>query len=294
MEPNAPRAECLPDWSKIEQQAPGLSVHSVRKLGEGWNAVAYLVNEDLVFRCPKRADHWEELEREMALLEFLAGKLPVAIPRYLEARRDSDAAPFGFAIYKYLPGQRLRPSNLTAHHAQSLGDFLKALHSIRPGPDIAAMLPRDDERQIAIENLAEVERDLIARLSLVQVRALREVFEEYIGSCGQTGEPVILHADLSADHILGDERSVTGVIDFGDANWGDPDYDFMYLHVDFGWSFVEEVARRYGHPDLARLKRKVHYHGIVDQIDTILEDEGHSLPGQKDSAWSRLVGMLDD
>lgn len=78
---------------------------------------------------------------------------------------------------------------------------------------------------------------------------------------------------------------VTGVIDFGDANWGDADYDFMYLCVDCGLAFVEDVARRYGHPDLARLRHKIRYFGIVDQIETILEDEGRALDGQKEQAW---------
>ena len=86
---------------------------------------------------------------------------------------------------------------------------------------------------------------------------------------------------------------MTGVIDFGDANWGDPDYDFMYLFVDFGLAFVEDVARRYGHPNLTRLRNKVRYFGIVDQIDTILEDEGRALNGQKEKAWLRLEQLLD-
>jgi aminoglycoside phosphotransferase (APT) family kinase protein len=105
---------------------------------------------------------------------------------------------------------------------------------------------------------------------------------------------VVLHADLGADHILMENNAVSGVIDFGDANWGDPDYDFMYLFVDFGLAFVEEVARRHGHPDLARLRNKVRYFGIVDQIDTILEDEGRALDGQKEKAWLRLEQLLEN
>lgn len=28
------------------------------------------------------------------------------------------------------------------------------------------------------------------------------------------------------------DGTVTGVLDFGDVAWGDPDYDFVYLFVD--------------------------------------------------------------
>jgi len=72
----------------------------------------------------------------------------------------------------------------------------------------------------------------------------------------------------------------------------DPDYDFMYLFLDFGQAFVKEVARRYGHPDLEQLGIKLRYFGLVDQIDTILYGEGQALEGQTDTAWRRLKQLL--
>jgi hypothetical protein len=71
----------------IEFENRGLSVVSTRFLGEGWNSRAYLVNDELVFRFPKRPEHWEELEREIAFLAFAADDLPLAVPRYAQAIR---------------------------------------------------------------------------------------------------------------------------------------------------------------------------------------------------------------
>ena len=45
-----------PDWRKVEQENPGLRLRTVRFIGEGWNARAYLVNDELAFRCLKRAE----------------------------------------------------------------------------------------------------------------------------------------------------------------------------------------------------------------------------------------------
>jgi hypothetical protein len=75
------------------------------------------------------------------------------------------------------------------------------------------------------------------------------------------------------------------------VSWGDPDYDFMYLLVGFGNTFVEEVAKRYGHPDRDRLRQKVLYFGVVDQIGTII-DGNRALEGQVDEAWFRLKELL--
>ena len=131
----------------------------------------------------------------------------------------------------------------------------RPLHALRPEPPIAALLPCEDEQQAAREYLARAERDIIPLLAAAEAGRLREMFEFYLSDSGGAAEPrVVLHADLSRDHILMDRNSVTGVIDFGDVNWGEADYDFMYLFTDFGVDFAEKVARRYGHGEIDRLR----------------------------------------
>src|SRR5262249_31853501 len=49
-----------PDWRIIELENQGLYILSALFLGEGWNSRAYLVNNELVYRFPKRPEHWEE------------------------------------------------------------------------------------------------------------------------------------------------------------------------------------------------------------------------------------------
>ena len=84
-----------PDWRKIELEIRGLAVQSTHFLGEGWNSRAYLVNNELVFRFPKRPEHWEELEREVRFLAFAADLLTLAVPRYTHMAPDS-SAPYGW------------------------------------------------------------------------------------------------------------------------------------------------------------------------------------------------------
>ena len=47
-------------------------------------------------------------------------------------------------------------------------------------------------------------------------------------------QSVVIHADLSTDHILADNRRVRGIIDFSDVSFGDADYDFAALFIDVG------------------------------------------------------------
>ena len=288
-----------PDWRRVEDENPSLSVRSACFIGEGWNARAYLVNDELVFKFPKRPEHWEELNREIAFLAFAADKLPLPAPRYLRQARQSTAGPCGYATYRYLRGGSMDLGQLSRQKrvaaATALGGFLRAIHTLQPSPDLAARLPSDDARLIAEQYFARAEREIARKLPPADAGALVRVLEMYLSSPQNFRfTPAILHADLSRDHILIENDTVAGIIDFGDVSWGDPDYDFMYLFVDFGFVFAEEVARAYGHSNLEQLRSKSRYFGIIDQIETILDDGGLALEGQAGQAWQRLTQLLRD
>ena len=93
-----------------------------------------------------------------------------------------------------------------------------------------------------------------------------------------------------AFNLLATNSAVVAVIDFGDVNWGDGDYDLHYLLLDFVESFAMEVARRYGHPNADQLVSKLRYYAMADLIGTILEDPARRWSGGRRvaSAETRL------
>ena len=65
-----------------------LKIQSIAFLGEGWTSQSYLVDGSLVFRFPKRAEVWRELEREVVFLAAAADTLSLkAGNRGIRARR---------------------------------------------------------------------------------------------------------------------------------------------------------------------------------------------------------------
>lgn len=285
-----------PDWRQIELETRNLSIRSAVFLGEGWASRAYLVNDKFVFRFPKRQG-WDELHREMKFLAFAADHLPLAVPRYLHAAPNSPAAPHGYAVYQYLHGHAMDVSALSSEQrvvaADRIAAFIRAVHDLQPSPDVSEVLPREDERASAKILATRAEHEIAPKLRPPEADNLRRRFDEYLSTPRDVSlRPSVLHADLSRDHILMQDEAVVAVIDFGDVNWGDADYDFTYLFVECGLPFVEEVARRYEHPNLDRLRFKLNYFDMADQVDIILNGPGYALEGQEDQAWRRLKQLL--
>ncbi|HXU36349.1 MAG TPA: aminoglycoside phosphotransferase family protein [Blastocatellia bacterium] len=281
------------DWKQIAFENRSLNINSHRFLGEGWNCVSYLVDDELVFRFPKRASCWPELDREIRFLEFAADHLPLPVPLYLNVVEHSSAVAHGYAVYRYLRGRALdlrRLSNTQRDRlAEAIAAFLLALHSIKPGAPLDALLPREDALAAAQEYLDAAKREVFSRLESHVARLVTSQFEAYMSAPENFSfQPVVLHADLSHEHILMENDSIAGVLDFGDVNWGDADYDFMYLFVEFGETFVASVARAYGHPDPERLMIKLRYYGIADQIGTMVQGKDFAPAAQRRAAWQCL------
>jgi aminoglycoside phosphotransferase (APT) family kinase protein len=80
--------------------------------------------------------------------------------------------------------------------------------------------------------------------------------------------PRLLHADFSAEHILlsSDRRQVVGVIDWTDAEIGDPAFDFGYLWVWQGEPLVTEVIRHYLRDVDAEFIDRVRLYGVCSAI----------------------------
>ena len=137
------------------------------------------------------------------------------------------------------------------------------------------------------------EHEIAPKLRPREADNLRRRFEKYLSTPRDVSlRRSVLHADLSPDHILMQDEAVVAVIDFGDVNWGEADYDFTYLFVECGLPFVEEIARRYEHPNLDRLRFNLNYFAMAGQVDVILNGPGYALGGQEDQAWRRLKQWL--
>ncbi|MBN9391534.1 MAG: phosphotransferase [Chloroflexi bacterium] len=241
----------------IEENFPGFALEKLVYLAEGWGNVALLANDLVIFRFPKRPDDAARLALETRLLPELAPRLPLTIPNFtFISKPASKNYPYLFGGYEMLPGlfQADWPTEAIAADwwKQPVGDFLTALHAFprqRAAElgasfiNFAGTTSSYHSWREAVEDFYTVVRRLVyPLLSEERQDLVADYFEDFL----DTGrffefEPVLLHGDLSEDHILGDpaRRQVTGIIDFGDLCLGDPAFDvspavlpFYHGHLD--------------------------------------------------------------
>jgi aminoglycoside phosphotransferase (APT) family kinase protein len=216
----------------IVEQFPGLGAKRIELLGSGWDNTAYLVNESLVFRFPRRKVAVAILEHEAAILPRIAALLPLAVPVPKWVGKPSGDYPWPFIGYPMLPGQSACGANLSDEErsrcAEPLARFLKALHALSLSMGKEARLPGDLIARLDVERLTKA-----IEKNLSEIECPHR-FDKILARAPLLRKPLcsaIVHGDFYVRHLLVDEKhELTGVIDWGDVHLGDVAVDLSIAH----------------------------------------------------------------
>ena len=173
-----------------------------------------IVDDEWVFRFPRRSTAEATLEIEIALLPAIAPALPVDVPVFEHISRE----PF------YVGYRLIRGKPLVNEDASAVRAFLEALHAL----DTSA-LPVESPDWVAAyrAQCAEFERLVLHLLEKDRRPQAMRLFDEVESLVGFT--PTLLHADIGPAHLLVRDERLTGVIDWSDARLGDPALDYAWL-----------------------------------------------------------------
>lgn len=219
-------------------QFPELAGAPVTPFAEGWDNTSFLVDDTWVVRFPRRAIAAPLIEHELAVLPWLAPRLPVAVPVPELAGRPSGEWPWPFAGYRRLPGRTVDQAALDdaarARLGAELTAFLAALHALPA--HMAPGLPDDTLGRLDVTRRAPptLERvDQAARQGLVDAAAAAAL-RRLVADTPRDHAPAattLCHGDLHARNLLvADDGALLGVIDWGDVHRGDGLLDVAALH----------------------------------------------------------------
>ena len=219
-----------PDRHRLIADALGFSPKTILEIDDGYDFEVAIVDDDWVFRFPRRAGVEEALEVEIVLLPALAPALPVSVPAFEHISRE----PL-FVGYRVIRGEPLVDED-----AGGIRAFLEALHAFDP----ALPVERPDWVEAYSEQCAEFERLVLPLLDEERHPEAKRLFGE--AETLVDFKPVLLHADLGPAHLLVRDGRLAGVIDWGDARVGDPALDYAWLlNGPFAdWDVDRDLRRR--------------------------------------------------
>ncbi|MES2504213.1 MAG: phosphotransferase [Myxococcota bacterium] len=243
----------------ISQQFPKLTVDTILPMGAGWDNTAYLVNQNLVFRFPRRQIAVDLMTHESRVLTQIAHRLPLPVPLPIYIGQASTHFPWPFSGYTLLPGQTACEAALSANErvaaAKPLAEFLKALHSITPPKEAPAdTLGRADPKLRWGRTLAQLNKintlQIFANMKPLfrQLEELKDLQELELSP----NQNVLCHGDLYARHILiATNRTPCGIIDWGDVHIGNRAVD-----LSLAFAFLPPAGREIF----------FEYYGTVDRL----------------------------
>jgi len=209
----------------------GRTPTTILAIDNGYDFEVAIVDDEWVFRFPRRAAVEEALELEIALLPALAPALPVEIPSFEYTSRN----PL-FVGYRLIRG---RP--LVDEDAEGVYAFLQALHA-----HDASELPLElhDWVEAYREQCAEFERLVFPLVDVDRLAQAKRLFGDV--ETLVDFEPVLIHADLGPEHLLVRDGRLAGVIDWGDMRLGDPalDYGWLLSGPFASWDVDDDLRRR--------------------------------------------------
>ena len=226
----------------IGAQFPELELRSVTLLGRGWDMTVWLVDDQWVFRFPRREMVIPGLDNEVSHLPRLASlvPLPIPVPTYIGEPSSEYRWPFYGA--PFLAGRELAEAVLDddgrAALGRPLGEFLRALHRTRLGAD----LPLDPVRRADMTFRVPKTRERLAELEQLGLWHAPQEAHEVIDAAADLGPPeptALVHGDLHLRHLLVDDAGrAAAVIDWIDLSYNEPGVDLVLY-----WSVLPPEGR---------------------------------------------------
>jgi aminoglycoside phosphotransferase (APT) family kinase protein len=230
----------------LGEQFSELGAHSVTLVGEGFDNSVWAVDEQWAFRFPRRAIAVPLVVREVSVLPRVASLLPAPVPVPTFVGTESELFPRPFFGHRLLTGVEPTDARLTdaqrAVLGVGVGQFLRALHAsaTREAADRERALPVDPNRRAEMPFRVQMTRDRLGAIEGLQ-QATRRRVEQILAAAEKLAPStteVLLHGDLHVRHVLVEQGTLSGVIDWGDVCVGDPSIDLLFV-----WSVLPPDAR---------------------------------------------------
>ena len=200
----------------------------------GWDNFAIKIDNEFIFRFPKRESSFRTIEMENSILKQLNIVLPssIKVPDYIYKNLEED---YPFVGYRMIQGKFLSEELYKSMTKEEKDNFIKnmmiftnILHSL----DINNF---DLDVEDGFDNYKlrynEFKEKCFEYFDDELKEKTNKIFNDYLNDKNmQKFRKTVIHGDLSTDHIIITDNGI-GIIDFGDVRVFDNVYDFQWLYL---------------------------------------------------------------
>lgn len=295
--------------NKVVQRAMGTNIEQITRINRGQSNEVYFINlkdGSFVLRIAKGFDNDIFVVEQWAMQEVSRRGVPVADILAQGSLVERDEVIY-YQIQEKLTGEpmdtllvygkvgRARSERLT----EQAGELLAAIHSVSPvrwgritTPDHGTYASFEKWIRAFQEDSENFDKAL-AQFNSLGVPRFEEIWQglRYLEAFA-IHKPVLLHYDLTPDHIFVDsDDSITGVIDWGAVHSGDPVRDLVRWNYWDNYEFsIDWLASTYGQ-SLVHSKgfeERMKLARIIDAL-LLLDSATYSLPSVADAKHAALV-----
>jgi aminoglycoside phosphotransferase (APT) family kinase protein len=235
-----PRAEVMFDEARVREllaaQHPDLGQATLTAASSGWDNAMFRIGESLAVRLPRRELAATLILHEQRWLPQLAPRLRFKVPVPVRIGVPQGWYPWSWSVVPWIDGETADIELPADAAAESLGEFLEALH--RPAP---ADAPRNPYRGLPLQQREPYFRERVAKLrgrsSAIDATILG-IWAEALAAPTCTTSTWI-HGDLHPRNVLCRHGRIEGVIDWGDVAQGDRASDLAAI-----WMLLPDVETR--------------------------------------------------
>lgn len=294
--------------NKIVQKAMGTPIEQITRINKGQSNEVYCIDlkdGSFVLRIAKGIDYEIFAVERWAMQEVSRHGVPVAAILAQGSVVERDEVIY-YQVQEKLTGEPMDSllaqgkvgRNRSARLTEQAGELLAAIHAVspfgwgritRPGHGIYGSF---ENWLLALQEDAEKFDKALAQFNSSGVPRFEDVWQElrYLESFA-VRTPVLLHYDLTPDHIFVDSDSITGVIDWGAVHSGDPVRDLVRWNYwdDYECS-IDWLATTYGQSLVTSqgFEERLKLARIVDAL-LLLDSSTYKKPDVADARHAALV-----
>ena len=221
------------------------TIHSLKTINDGWDNQVIEINDELIFRFTRREETRKQHIKELELLPLLNERLTLKVPKPIYSRIYGK--PPHYMAYKRIPGEPLtKEAAKNLNQDYLIETFSNFLSELQDTPiSLFSQIPvyiAEEWRNQYHDLLNQVMEKIAPMLEPSTVKAIIKVFDNPLNEPNFFDYvPTLIHRDLTSEHILYSGDRITGVIDWGDACFGDPAFDLAGFLMDYDSTLVEKL-----------------------------------------------------